>query len=102
MTDSEMIRKAQHYLTWHYSPEPRTIVDLAPLCKNHPPEKIIDFLTELYLEKQATMGWLMDRGDCGPGLDRCVSSMFRIQLAINAIRKQMEHHREKHAEPEMA
>jgi hypothetical protein len=82
---SSNLAEAQEYLTVNDGYGQRKILDLVMLARVHPYREILSFLKQYYHERETMLQRLIITNRSSIELDRTVSCLFRVQMAINQI-----------------
>lgn len=86
----ESIRLAQEYLTVSESDRKRKIIDVETLLNNHPLISVVRFLEELLTDKKRVLKELVLKDKTDGEIDRVIASLFRIQMALNNLKREIE------------
>ena len=87
---TETIKTAQDYLTVvHQDYGKREIVNVEILLERHRPEFVINILEDLFKEKRKALVKMMGADKSKSEIDRTVSEMFRIHMAIKVIEEEV-------------
>jgi len=84
------LHEAQEYLTVNDGYGERKILDLVMLASVHPQRVILSFLKDYYHERERILQRLVITNRSSIEVDRTVSCLFRIQMAINKIEHSLE------------
>ena len=91
MMTQETIRTAQMYLTI----DSKKILDVETLSKRHTDGKIIALLEDLLKDKKKEVKDLISLSIAGTGLDKAIVECFRVSLALNLIREEVNYEKSK-------
>lgn len=81
------VHEAQEYLTVRRRRKKKRIIDITGLLKNHPPDKVLDFLRSYQKEQGEALQKLITRDKTRAQINDLVSTMFRVSMAIHIIER---------------
>jgi hypothetical protein len=82
-----MIQKAQECLTIKEGKHSKKVVDISSLLQKHSTDMVLDFLNRLFSEYEETLKKLVITNKTSPEIDRTVSRLFRLHMAIRTIQR---------------
>ncbi len=86
----DVIQLAQKYLTINTDVRDCKIVDIVALACTHTPDELIAFLYQLYSERRERLHRLVVMSNTNQELDRAISGLFRIHMALKTITNALE------------
>lgn len=81
--------EAQEYLTVMVNGETRPIVGISYLSGNHSTQEIIRYLKDYLREQEKNLKQLVLVNKSNPEIDRTVSIVFRVYMAIMTLEKEV-------------
>jgi hypothetical protein len=82
-----MIEKAQECLTIKEGKHLKKVVDISSLLNKHGTDMVLDFLNRLFSEYEETLKKLVVTNKTSPEIDKTVSKLFRLHMAIRTIQR---------------